>query len=107
MAKEAGITGILLEWEDTFPWRNELANVTLTQGGYSRDEVEDLVYFIESHGLDLIPLIQTFGHVEFILKGSQYRHLRETEEDPQSFSPSNAQTPRLIEEMILQVRQEN
>jgi hexosaminidase len=60
IAKHAGINGILLEWEDTFPWKGSLANITLIKGGYSLEEVHEIVDFAEkSMGFEVIPLIQT------------------------------------------------
>jgi hypothetical protein len=44
-----------------------------------------------------------FGHVEFILKGPEFRHLREVDNDPQSFCPSKPGTLDVIREMIDQV----
>jgi hexosaminidase len=52
---------------------------------------------------EVIPLIQTFGHVEFILKGPEYRYLREVDQDPQSFCPSKPGTMVLVREMVDQV----
>ena len=104
MAKSSGINGVLIEWEDTFPWRDNLENLTLVRGGYSMNEVEDIVSYAEkSLGMEVIPLIQTFGHVEFILKSEKFRHLREVMEDPQSYCPSKPGTMEVISEMIDQV----
>lgn len=43
------------------------------------------------------------GHVEYILKGEQYKHLREIDHDPQAFCPSKTETMQVIEEVIDQI----
>lgn len=50
-----------------------------------------------------MPLIQTFGHVEFALKLQKYQHLREVPDSPQSLCPSLNESIILIETMITQV----
>lgn len=79
----------------------------MTHGGYSIADVMDLIEFTESQGLEAIPLVQTFGHAEFALKGEEYAHLRETEGDPQSFCPSRNGTIELIRNMIEQAGEIN
>ncbi len=54
-------------------------------------------------GLDVIPLIQTFGHMEFILKHEEYAELRDTPEMPESICPCHEGTFPLIMEYIDQV----
>lgn len=94
----------MLEWEDTFPWQGHLTNLSLAQGGYSQEEAEEIVAFAErTLGFEVIPLVQTFGHVEYVLKMEQFKHLRELEGDPQSFCPSKSGTLVLVQQMIDQV----
>ncbi len=96
----------MLEWEDTFPWQGHLTNLSLAQGGYSQEEAEEIVAFAErTLGFEVIPLVQTFGHVEYVLKMEQFKHLRELEGDPQSFCPSKSGTLVLVQQMIDQVGQ--
>ena len=35
---------------------------------YSLEEVKDFVKFCESLNMEVIPLVQTFGHLEYVLK---------------------------------------
>ncbi|CAG7704513.1 unnamed protein product [Allacma fusca] len=104
LGKASGINGVLIEWEDTFPWKDNLENLTLTRGGYNLSEVEEIISFAEvAMNMEVIPLVQTFGHVEFILKSEQLRHLREVDGDPQSYCPSKMGTMDIITDMIDQV----
>lgn len=54
-------------------------------------------------GLSVIPLIQTFGHMEFVLKQPGYAHLREVPGLPQSLCPSNNDSLAFLQTMIGQV----
>lgn len=50
-----------------------------------------------------MPLVQTFGHLEYALKLSQFEHLRELPESPQSICPSRPHSMALLEQMLTQV----
>ena len=52
----------------------------------------------------IIPLVQTFGHLEFVLKLEEYKELREVPIYPQAVCPSQDKTWTLIKEIIDQVR---
>ena len=59
----------------------------------------------------VVPLVQTFGHMEFVLKHGKFRHLREVLEYPNSLRPIAADNgelgggvAELVKEMIRQVR---
>lgn len=54
-------------------------------------------------GLSVMPLIQTFGHLEFALKLKEFVHLREVAESPQSLCPSRNDSVHFVEAMIEQV----
>lgn len=81
-----GATGILVEWEDMFPWSSPL-QMLARDGAYSRDNVQAILSAAAHHGVEVVPLIQTFGHLEFLLKHPEWRHLREMEDFPNSMRP--------------------
>lgn len=51
----------------------------------------------------MMPLIQTFGHMEFALKHKNYQHLREKLTSPDSICPSLKESMDLIEHMLTQM----
>lgn len=53
--------------------------------------------------LIVIPLVQTFGHMEYVLKHEQWRGLREVEAYPSSMCPSNSEIMVLVRSMIKQI----
>ena len=57
----------------------------------------------EALQLEVIPLVQTFGHMEFVLKLEQFQHLRDVPEMPESICPCHNQTMAVIRDIIDQV----
>ena len=65
LVKEWGVTGVLLEYEDSFPYYGELEALRGTSV-FSRDQLMKLLGFCKENSLEVIPLVQTFGHFEVI-----------------------------------------
>lgn len=103
LIKDAGATGVLLEWEDMFPWENNLKNMA-AKNAFSRSEAKEIVATAHRNKLEIIPAIQTFGHLEFVLKNIDFMHLREVPESPQALCPSLNASLELVQDMIDQVR---
>ncbi len=57
----------------------------------------------EENGLEVIPLVQTFGHMEHVLKLGEFSHLREMAPFPQSICPSQQDSFLVIRTMLDQV----
>jgi hexosaminidase len=60
---------LLVEWEDTFPyWGAQLSVIGSSgpdsPGLYSHRDVEEFLNIAAHFDLEVIPLIQTFGHFE-------------------------------------------
>lgn len=103
LVRKFGATGLLLEWEDMFPWTGPLAQLA-ADNAYSKADVKEILKMAAANQLEVIPLIQTFGHVEFALKLPDFAHLREVQESPQALCPSNNASVNFVEQLIDQVR---
>ncbi|XP_060521222.1 hexosaminidase D-like [Cylas formicarius] len=108
--KDIGATGILLEWEDTFPYARELLPIgglsnsaQATAAPYAVEEARQILDLAGDCDLTIVPLVQTFGHMEFVLKHEQWRALREVDDYPSSMCPSNGETMPLIRSLIKQM----
>lgn len=55
---------------------------------------------MHKYNLKMIPLVQTFGHLEFVLKRDRYSHLRETPNNYTSVCPLNPESVELVCSMI-------
>lgn len=102
MLKSLGATGILIEYEDTFPY-GEILSPIAAKNAYSKKNIIEILQAAHSLGLKVIPLVQTFGHLEFALKLKEFQHLREVQESPQSICPSLNSSITFVEELLTQV----
>lgn len=67
---ERGATGVLIEWEDTFPYSGRLASIGSQKTStlaYTEAEIQRIHYLAQENKLSVIPLVQTFGHLEVSL----------------------------------------
>lgn len=54
----------------------------------------------KEHKLEIIPLVQTFGHLEYVLKLPQFSHLRENPGVPQALCPSRNDSFIIVQKLI-------
>lgn len=64
-----GATGLLIEWEDTFPYNREIVQIGSNgpgslANGYTTQEARQILQIAGDSGLAVIPLVQTIGHME-------------------------------------------
>uniref|UniRef100_A0A915PRA5 beta-N-acetylhexosaminidase n=1 Tax=Setaria digitata TaxID=48799 RepID=A0A915PRA5_9BILA len=104
LIKMNGATGILLEWEDTFPFSGILAE-NRNSDAYTIEEVRDLLETAKSLNLDVIPLVPTFGHLEWILKVEKFRQYRQNDMFPQVICLADDDAVSIVLEVIRQVVQ--
>lgn len=82
---ENGVNTLIMEWEAAYPYRKH--PVISNRYAYSREEVKSFVTYCNTLGIDVIPLQQSFGHVEYILRHYRYRDLREDQKDYSQVNP--------------------
>ena len=72
-------------------------------------DFDELASFADIYGIDLVPNINTFGHMTEWLKQDQYRHLAECETGyfafgypfpPSTLNPSDPESARLVQRII-------
>ncbi|KAK3085548.1 hypothetical protein FSP39_005156 [Pinctada imbricata] len=97
-----GATGLLIEYEDMFPYEGEISEISAPDA-YSRDDVERILQIAAENDMIVIPLVQTFGHLEFVLKHEKFRTLREVPSYPMALCPSNENSLLAVKMMIDQV----
>ncbi|XP_037091338.1 hexosaminidase D-like [Pollicipes pollicipes] len=102
LIRRLGGTGLLLEWEDMFPFSGALRPAA-ARNHYSRAEVRRILAEARRQGLQVIPLVQTFGHLELFLKLEPFAHLRETPAQPAALCPSRNESFRLVQKIVDQV----
>ncbi|KAK6622086.1 hypothetical protein RUM44_001893 [Polyplax serrata] len=97
-----GATGILIEYEDMFPYSNELEGIK-AHNAYTPQDIKKILFFADLNNLTVVPLVQTFGHLEFVLKLEKYKNHREVSKYPQVLCPTYKDSTWLINRMIDQV----
>jgi hexosaminidase len=83
-----GINTLIMEWEATYPY--ETHPVIPNRYAYTKEEIGSFISYCSALGIDVIPLQQCFGHVEYILRHYRYRDLREDEKDYSQVCPMKA-----------------
>ncbi|REE05874.1 family 20 glycosylhydrolase [Marinoscillum furvescens] len=82
---EMGMNTLVMEWEGTYPFEKH-ATIS-NEYSYTREEILDFVAYCENLGIDVIPLQQSLGHVEYILRNPRYSHLKEDRKDISQICP--------------------
>jgi len=76
---------VLVEWEDMFPWTVDPAFRSAT--AYSEMDVLEFCRTAAQRGMEVVPLVQSLGHMETFLSLPRYRYLREVEERADTLHP--------------------
>ncbi|KAJ9592969.1 hypothetical protein L9F63_015339 [Diploptera punctata] len=88
LIRNLGATGVLIEYEDMFPFNGPLLQDLPAYNAYSISDIKRILHLAASNDLQVIPLIQTFGHLEFLLKLQRFMELREVQKYPQFTFPN-------------------
>jgi hypothetical protein len=83
---EDGVNTLIMEWEGTFPF--EKHPLIPNRYAYTKEEIKSFISYCGKLGIDVIPLQQSFGHVEYILRHERYKNLREDQKDYSQVCPS-------------------
>ena len=92
---------ILLEWGDKFPYQGH--RVLVHPDAFSTRQVSQLLELCESLGVVVIPLVQTLGHVEFILRHPQFAHLSEVPGEVYQLATGNPESLVLAKQLVDQI----
>ena len=99
---KAGGNALLIEYEDMFPYNGPITNASALNA-YTRKQIKELISLAMENHLEIIPLVQTFGHMEHVLKLEEFSYLREMQPYPQSLCPSKDQSFEIVRAMIDQI----
>ena len=98
-----GATGLLVEYEDIFPFSGFLAPIR-AKTAFDKDQLDEFLRTAKENNLKVMPLIQTFGHMEFVLKSAFYE-FRESSYTPQVIDMTNDRSYKVISAIVQQVRE--
>ncbi len=85
---------LVWEWEDKFayPSHPEIG----APGAFTMKEMQEFTRYAQKYHIQIVPLVQGLGHVSFILKWPEYKHLREIEASNWEFCPLKEGTYKLL-----------
>ncbi len=92
------INAILSEYEDKFEFEKHpkiVSPVALT-----KKQVKELVKIAEANFIDIIPLVQSLGHAEYVLKHKEYSFVAESDDNCQQYCATNPATFELFKEFL-------
>ncbi|GMR58787.1 hypothetical protein PMAYCL1PPCAC_28982 [Pristionchus mayeri] len=99
-----GAKGVVIEWEDMFPLTGILSSAS-HGNAYSKADVIGILDYANRANLTVVPLVQTFGHAEWILKTALFEPLRENENYTNVFCIGNPATKDILSDLLSQVAQ--
>ena len=88
------INMLVWEWGDKFdyPSHPEIG----VPGAFTMKEVQEITHYARKYHIQIVPLVQGLGHVQFILKWPQLAHLREIPASNWEFCPLKEGTYDLL-----------
>lgn len=96
-----GINTILLEYEDKFPFKKY--PYLRAEDAFTEDELHAFLDVARECDIEIIPLVQTFSHLEFALGHEQLAHLRETPEILTQINPSNPEACAFVDDLLEEI----
>ena len=91
---DIGVNTMVMEWEGTYSYDK---HATLSNKyAYSREDIQSFVSYCSSLGIDVIPLQNCFGHVEYILRHDRYSAIREDNKEISQVCPMKEQEAKAI-----------
>ena len=100
--KKLGATGLLVEYEDMFPWSADL-EILARKDAYTTEQLKEFLKKASTLKLEVVPLVQTFGHLEFVLKHDKYKDLRARKDVSTSICPLDKRSVPLVKKMVDQI----
>lgn len=93
-----GYNAVVLEYENMFPYR--CCRQAVHRDAWRDREVGRFLEQARARKIQVIPLIQCFGHLEFVLRLARYRHLAEDPKHPSELCPCKDGAADLVHAMI-------
>jgi hexosaminidase len=84
---ELGYNTIVWEVENNIHW--ETCPECVSPDAFTKAEFKDILAYSRSLGLEPIPLLQTIGHCEYVLKHERYKPLAEVPDRIDQYCPRN------------------
>ena len=92
------INMLIWEWEDKFAYTSHPE--VGAPGAFTMEEMQELTRYARKYHVQIVPLVQGLGHVSFILKHLENKHLREVTSNNWGFCPLREGTYELMFDLL-------
>jgi hypothetical protein len=92
------INTLIWEWEDKFAYKSHPE--VGAPGAFTMEEMQEFTRYARKYHIQLVPLVQGLGHVSFILKHPENKHLREVASDNWGFCPLRESTYEMMFDLL-------
>ena len=89
---------LIWEWEDKFAYQSHPE--VGAPGAFTMEEMQDLTRYARKYHVQIVPLVQGLGHVSFILKHPENKHLREISSNNWGFCPLREGTYEMMNDLL-------
>jgi len=96
--KGLGYNAILWELTDKVRW--EICPECVWPEAMSKKEFREILAYSKSLGLEAIPLLQTVGHAEYVLRHKKYHPFREVADRHDCYCTSNLKVTRFLKSWV-------
>jgi hexosaminidase len=93
-----GYDAIFWELEDNVQWQT--CPECVSPEAFSKEEFRDILKLCKKLSLESIPVLQTLGHCEYVLKNDRYKHLAELPSKIDQYCPLHPQLAEFIKRWI-------
>lgn len=97
-AAEAGYNAVLWEVEDKIRW--ETCPECVHPEAFTKSEFREILSEARRLGLEPVPLLQTFGHAEYVLINGNHRQWMEDPAFPACYCVSNPEVRRFLRRLL-------
>jgi hypothetical protein len=97
------LNAVLMEYSNKFPYSGPFE--TIRDGtAFSEAEVRRFVQCCHDRCVEIIPLVQSFGHMEYLLNTEEYRYLREDPAFASQICPSRPESIAVTRGLLEQIK---
>jgi|GEM_PF-517869 len=93
-----GYNTIIWEVENNIRW--ETCPECVSPDAFTKAEFKDILAYSRSLGLEPVPLLQTIGHCEYVLKNAKYKPLAEVPDRIDQYCPRNPDVATFLKKWI-------
>ncbi len=95
------INTLIIEYGDKFSYEKHPA--LNHKAAFTKDEIRELVDFADKYYIEIIPLLQSLGHLDYLLQHKEYAHLKEGGKEGRQTCPLNPGSFKLFTELAEEI----